>query len=348
MERPTLSTYEIIRRLLAEGHEPTLSEFAEETGKTKRTVRRNIRKIREQEGIDVQEYRDDDTGEKRFAFSDDHHLVDSDSNLDLGAEELRALQISAMAAKTVLVPTPFADALDNALDKITDRLSGIESITSFEFARQDKQWHFDLGRQSTFESAVFEIVMQALDNEKKLRIDYYSASSDRRSTDRVIRPYTIAMRGGSWLLIAYCEQSGEDRTFALGGIEGAELAGPAGSYNSSGDYESEDPDSFDADAYFENAFGALTNGEQKYVTLAVAPDKVSSFKRKKYHPTQDVLENANDAGEAFVTYKVAGLEGITSFVRAWGPHVRVVDPEDLRERIQNEAAQVAEMYEEEE
>ena len=332
MPKPNLTTYDIIRRHLAEGHEPTSGDLAELTGKTKRTVRRNIRKIQENEGIEVRGYQDENTGEKRFAFPEEHHLVDRDSDLDLDAEELRALQISAMAAKTMLAPTPFANALDEAVQKLTEHLSGVEAITSFDFDRQDEQWYFDSGRRSAFTRDVFDAILEALRDDRKLKIDYYSASRGARTPGRIVDPHTIAVRDSSWVLLAYCEMREDDRTFALGGIESATPVG----------YTEHRP--FDADDYFKHAFGMMRDEDEHYVTLAVHPDKVASFRRKQYHSEQFVPEEPHDDGWYRVTFKVAGLHGIASFVRSWGPHVRVEDPPELREQIKTEAEAMAALY----
>jgi len=337
MPKPNLSTYEKIRRHLAKGHEPTSSELAELTGTTKRTVRRTIRKIQENEGIEVRGYKDENTNEKRFAFPEKNHLVDSNSDLNLDAEELRALQISAMAAKTMLAPTPFADALDKAVQKLTKHLSGIEVITSFDFDRQDKQWYFDSGRRSAFAQDVFDAVLEALHDNKKLKIDYYSAHRDTRTPNRIVDPHTIAVRDGSWLLIAYCEMREDDRTFALGGIKSAQPVG----------HPRPRKRPFDAETYFKNAFGAMRDSDEYTVNLHVHPDKVESFRRKEYHPKQEVSEEPHtEDGWYQVEFKVAGLAGIASFVRAWGPHVRVESPPELRKQIKADVEAMHALYEE--
>ena len=333
MSKPNLSTYEKIRRYLAEGHEPTSAELAELTGTTKRTVRRNIRKIQENEGIEVRGYQDEHTGEKRFTFPEEHHLVDPNSDLNLDAEELRALQISAMAAKTILAPTPFADALDKAVQKLTKHLSDVEAITSFDFERQDEQWYFDSGRRSAFTRDVFDAILEALRDDRKLNIDYYSASRGARTPDRIVDPHTIAVRDDSWVLLAYCEMREEDRTFALGGIESATPVGYT------------EHRRFDAETYFKNAFGAMRDSDEYTVHLHVHPDKIESFRRKEYHSEQAVSENPyTEDGWFLVSFKVAGLAGIASFVRAWGPHVRVESPSELREQIKADAEAMAALY----
>ena len=103
------------------------------------------------------------------------------------------------------------------------------------------------------------------------------------------------------------------------------------------------PDDFDPDLYFHGRFGALS-GETRVVRLLVEPDVAHLFREKDYDESQ-VTEEERADGRLVVSFEVAGLEDMASWVRSWGPSVTVLDPPELAERIAEEARQVAVRYE---
>ena len=80
------------------------------------------------------------------------------------------------------------------------------------------------------------------------------------------------------------------------------------------------------------------------VRLRVEPDAARFFREKEYHPTQ-VIEEERPDGRLVVSFEVAGLDDMASWVRSWGTGVTVLAPEELAERVVAEARRVVAQYE---
>ena len=74
----------------------------------------------------------------------------------------------------------------------------------------------------TSTSSIFPVVHSALNNGKKLLIEYYNASEDRL-TSRTITPLEISRSREKEFLIAFCELTQSQRTFRIDRIRSAEI-----------------------------------------------------------------------------------------------------------------------------
>jgi len=317
---------EQLRRILNAGHEATLSEITDEIGVSRRHTRRLINQLRD-EGMKVNERWEE--GVKQFVLDPSSRQIDG--KLHLEEEELFALIVSTYAAQSVLSPTPMEEGLKTVAEKL---LAEAGPVYSFEPEWQRRVWHFDERQDSNIDPRVFQTVVRAANRCETLEVDYFSASSREKSTGRRVDPLVIAEQGDSWLLAAYCHEKSAVLDFALPGISRAE---PTGSYF-------QRPEGFDPEAHFESRFHALKGEGGHEVTLEVGPEKAPYFRRKSYHPSQEIRETHED-GNIVVEFEVSSLDDIAAFIRSWGPGVWVTRPEHLAEHIAEEAQMVADGYE---
>ena len=101
-------------------------------------------------------------------------------------------------------------------------------------------------------------------------------------------------------------------------------------------------DSFDSEEYFKDTFVAIA-GDPTVVRLHVSHDHARAFRRKQYHPTQQI-ERENDDGSIVVSFETSGITEVTSFVLGWGSGVRVIEPQELIDLIRSEISAVGELY----
>jgi len=320
-------TKETLRRLLNQGREMTLDEMASHLDVSRRQVRRLLDEL-DEEGGGIQHRWED--GKKHFSLDPQARALQS-RPIEFTERELQALTVAASAAQATLNPTPFDDDLEDAVQKL---LATVGPTYSFELEFQEKMWHFDASVEGNIEPDIFWTVVQSANSHETLAIDYYSASSDHHSSGRKIDPLVIAEQAGSWLVAAYCHDRQRVLDFSLPAIGAAE---PTGEHFVR-------PKKFDRRSHFEDRFSALKGEETREVRLRVDESKAEYFQRKTYHPSQspEQLEN----GDLEVTFEVSNLDDIAAFVRSWGPHVRVLRPESLAERIEAELAETLQDYRE--
>lgn len=334
MQSP-MSRKERLLAMLYDGAEPSLAEIARQLSlASQRQVRRLISALTS-EGIRIETRRDGRI--KRFWIPPEARPLHAPPHeITLAEEEALALAVAAEAASAALGPTPLAVPLRRAFDRLMERLG--PHILTFESDQLPLRWHFDPVAAAAIDPSVFRTVMRAIAESRSIRIDYVTASTGVANERRKIDPYAIAVRGSSWLVVAYCRTRRRVLDFALAGISRAEHCDPTEE-----DAYFQPPESFDMEEHFRDRFSALAGGEVHVVRLLVEPDRAPYFRRKLYHPTQQIEEERAD-GRLVVSFEVAGLEEIRSFAQSWGTGITALEPRELVTLLAREAREVAGRY----
>ena len=320
----------LISGWLNSGEELPYAEMRQRLGLSQKQVGRAIDELR-RHGIPVRS-----RGRTRTFFIPEDLRRTPYRVIELSEEEIVALSVAAQASVSVLEPTPLAAPLSSAFDSLLSSI-GRQPI-SFDVESQRRQWHFGGAHSVPLNADIFRTLWQAILDRQSVRIDYYSARARRETRGRKVDPYTLAVRAGSWMLVAYCHQERGVRDFSLPDISGAVPCDPATDPRSF----FEPREDFDIEAHFRDRFNAIP-GELREVRLLVEPDRARYFRRKIYHSTQRI-EKEHPDGRIVVSYRIAGLEDIRSWVQSWGTGVTVLEPEELREIIRGQAEEIVERY----
>lgn len=333
--QPSVNRKARLLSILNEGAEPSLQELARDLGLASvRQVRRLIDALIA-EGVQIETRRLERI--KRFSIpADARAVVIPAHEFTLQEDEALALAVAAEAAGATLAPTPLRSPLKRAFNRLMGQLG--PRVLSFESEEMPLRWHFDTVAASELSPDVFRVLTHAIGEHRSIRIDYLTASTGELRKGRKVDPYGIAVRGSSWLLVAYCHLKRAVLDFSLAGISDAGLCDPA-----SEEAYFAVPETFDLAAHFRDRFTALAGAQVYVVRLLAEPDRAPYFRRKLYHPTQQIEEERAD-GRIVVSYDVAGLEEIRSFVQSWGIGVTVLEPKELVERIAREAVELEQRY----
>lgn len=320
-------------RLLGEGRKNTKDELRRALGlKSTRHVLRLIKALRK-EGIPVEE---ELQGRRKYFFLKPEHRHLAIHPIQLSEREAMTLVVAVQAARAALAPTPFREPLHAAFEKLVENFAA--RAISFEPEVEPRHWQFGEARSVDLDPEVFRTVIRAIQNRQSLRIDYYTASQREWSYDRKINPLLVGVRNGSWLLVAYCHRRQEVVDFSLAGIAKVHLCDPDEEQAYFGP-----PKGFDPEQHFRDRFTAVSGEEVYEVRLLVAPDRLPYFRRKVYHPTQQI-EEEREAGWAVISYEVEGLKEIRAFARSWGPGVIVIEPDRLARQVEQDVRTLVEQY----
>lgn len=320
------NSYDTLIEFLNRGEELRFEEAKTLLGLGERQIKRLIERARH-EGYDIVERRDED---RRKVFSIPEGSREAGFRVSLTEHELLALTIAADAARATLGTTSLAEPIRSAVAKLIDKFP--DEVVPLELDDAAMAWHFSSNPVAEVDPGIFAQLVEAIRNEQEIEIDYYSASRAQRTPNRRLDPYALALRGSSWLLVAWCHERHAFRDFSIPAIRSVRTTGRY-------IYRRDD---FDLDEHFAGRFGSLGGKALRIVRLRVEPDRVPYFRRKTYHPSQQLSEH--DDGSATVEYKVAGLDDMRSFAQSWGSGVTVLEPEELVETLRNEARMVAERY----
>jgi len=329
------SSAEKLLDLLQKGARLSQTHAAEQLAVSKRQIRRAVAALRNA-GARVEESWEE--GEKVYHLHSSQLRI-GPLKIDLTEREALAMVVAGEAARATLLPTPLSGPLQTAVQQLTERMDG--RVLSFEPEQETAHWHFGSAAGGLFDPDVFDVLSEAIDESRSVRIDYLTASTGRFSEGRKINPLVMGAPGDSWVCVAYCHRRDDLRDFALGGIEAIAPCDP----------ETErayfdPPEDFDPELYFRDRFRALSGDEVHIVRLLVEPDRAPYFERKRYHPTQQIEEHPTerDDGRMVVSYEVAGLKDVGAWVRSWGSGVKVLVPSTLAKHIAREAEKTARRY----
>ncbi len=168
-----------------------------------------------------------------------------------------------------------------------------------------------------------EVLGRALRDSRRVRMEYFSASR-AALTERTVDPWGLVATLGRWYLVAFDHHSSEERMFRVDRIKGVELL----------DEAAEVPADFDPSSYRE-VFRARP--EQEVLSFEISAETSGWFIDS--YPCQSVTEL--DDGWFRVELVAGGRAGAAALLLRLGPHVRAVEPDELRQEARKLAAAIA-------
>lgn len=170
---------------------------------------------------------------------------------------------------------------------------------------------------------ILAALRQAYDECREVEIDYFSVSSDKRST-RTVQPLVVASRGGSWYLSALDHLSGERRTFRVDRIRAATVTDVV----------------FERDDVAELATFAPADSDPR-VRLRLSP--LASWLAESV-PIESITEL--DDGSSEVELVVSSVRWLERLLLQLGSHVEVVEADEPipRDLTRDAAGRLLERY----
>ena len=178
-------------------------------------------------------------------------------------------------------------------------------------------------------------LMQAMLEGEVLRIEYRKYLSPEADV-RILRPYALKEFAKRWYLVAFSEQAGELRTYALDRITALERTG--------GHFRM--PRGFDVDALFASSYGIyLPQKGQKpvLVKLRTTLREASYLEDLPLHPSQTLL--TRDATHAVYALRLIPNPNFVMELCKRSPALEVLEPASLREEVRRSLNQSIQLYE---
>jgi len=180
---------------------------------------------------------------------------------------------------------------------------------------------------------LFSGLETAIVERRQVRLQYYSKTRDVH-TDRIVDPYVITFRNGTWYLIAYCHNQNSERIFRLDRIEQFELLNTKFIM----------PSNFSTDEFFRDSW-VLEQGDSVSVKLHFMPEAARWIQDEKKHPTQKITDLPD--GSLIYEVTVNGTREITRWIMGYGDQVEVLEPVELRNKVMKQVEQMRLLYQRE-
>lgn len=222
-----------------------------------------------------------------------------------------ALMLHA-AGRALMAAGSGDDALGRALEKLEEALGdrAPSGAVTIDFAGSEN----------------LEVIREALDGKRRVHLVYRSYAKEEE-TRRDVDPWLLLAGGGLWYLVGWCHRAGDVRTFRLDRVRSAEVL----------DQEAEVPEDLDP-REFSHVY-ARGPGSME-VTIEVAPRAASWI--EDYYPLESTEKRPD--GWVRLTISVGGLAWVERLLLRLGSQARVVEPEELAQRVRDTACRLAERY----
>lgn len=307
-----LSRLRTIHEEVSAGKYPTVRRLAELLERSERTVKRDLRYLRDQLGAPLEF--DREKGGWRY-----RELGWSLPPVYFGEGELLAFFTAEQMLKAA-GRTPEAELLRASLAKLASHLP--ESIT-VNLHTLGEAISFEPLPYAAAEPDILLTLARAAAERCTVEFDYHSQHRDahtRRRADVLL----LHNFGGDWYAVAFDHLRNEVRDFHAGRI--TRLTETASTF--------EPPDGWDADKYLRRGFHMTRGG--RVTTVEVVFDQYQARwmrERRAYHPNERREELPG--GELRLSFPTGtgGLEAVARFCLAYAGHCRVERPAALRRLV---------------
>jgi len=178
----------------------------------------------------------------------------------------------------------------------------------------------------------FPLIMTALLEEKRVRINHYNRGSNQKTT-REISPQRLIYYRDNWYLDAFCHLRDDLRCFSLDAITEASLL----------------PETIkkvnieDLDRVFGTAYGIFAGTPTRNAVLRFSPESARWIASEEWHPKQQ--GRINPDGFYILSFPYGDDTELIMDIIRYGPEVEVLEPESLRKKVRQRLEESLKKYE---
>jgi predicted DNA-binding transcriptional regulator YafY len=307
-------------RLLSGPRGRTLAQLRAELGVSKRTVQRDMDAL-ERGGFPITS--EERNGTVFWRFMEGFRV---DTPLSLELTELMALYFSRGLLKP-LEGSPIYEAIESAISKIGSAIpaQGHNFLREVDSGIAVSRFGWkDYSRSRDVIAALTKAIYHHFAVEMK-----HAAAGKKNAIDRTVDPYKLWYANGGLYLVGGDYKRDEFLVFAVERIRSVKLTNRRFPVR---------PD-FDFDKMRESAFQMIW-GEPKKVRLRFSPSQAPYASERTWHPSQKITTEPD--GSVVMELEVGDLWEVKRWLIGWGAEVEVIEPDELRKCIKDEAHRLIE------
>ena len=191
----------------------------------------------------------------------------------------------------------------------------------------DEQFHFS--SQPPAQQTKLKQIESAIQERRKLRVDYYTAGRDTMSA-RTLRPYALVNHAGTWYVAAFCERRHAEAAFRVDRIKTLEPL----------PHTFQVPDDFDVRRY---------QRQEMYVRSDRDVKVEIRFSHRLARWIQEEMAGQKirkePDGGVRLTLFTHSPEWIVSWLMPYQHHAEVLSPPELRQRMRRACLKIAKTHE---
>ena len=221
--------------------------------------------------------------------------------------------------------------LEGELKSLQGRISSLLQKKGVEPASGESRIHIQNVAGRAVPARMFQDVLGALVQRKRLQIRYHSRRRAAAS-ERVISPQRLTQHRNSWYLDAWCHEAEGLRSFALERIREQELL----------DAKAKEVSRGMLSKHFDRSYGIFSGPPEHVAELRFTPEMARWVAEENWHPDQEgaFLED----GSWLLKVPFSGARELIMDVMRYGAEVEVLAPDFLRDAVADEARRAAGRY----
>lgn len=316
--------WQILRAIESARTGVTIHDLAEQTGRTTRTIRRDLQALQEAGFALYDEGEEHDT--KRWRLdAQPFRSVES----GLGVADVAALYLSRSIVEA-LSAWPLADELRTALAKIEGALNPRmrEFLSTLPQVVSTKAAPGAGGARPELVD-VTRRLFEAVRDRRVSEMRYFSAAS-RKAKSYIVYPYRLALAQGGVYLVAWVPQYDEFRTFAVERIE--RLSVQEETFRKTRELRAD---------VFGSSLGVFS-AEPEHIEIEFVARVAPWIQGRTWHESQHLTTLAD--GRVRMTLDVSNDWALRSWLLGFGADVRVVSPPGLADSLRDEYERARAQY----
>lgn len=167
----------------------------------------------------------------------------------------------------------------------------------------------------------FQAIGSSLLKRKQLHIDYLGRGKNE-FTSRDISPQRLIYYKDNWYLDGWCHSKEDIRSFSVDAIQRVEIL----------ETKAKDVSEEKLNEELGSGYGIFSGKDIQWVTLKFSPERARWISKEKWHPKQE--GKFLDDGSYQLKIPYSKEPELLIDVMKYGPDVEVIEPKDLRKKIQ--------------
>ena len=180
-------------------------------------------------------------------------------------------------------------------------------------------------------SAVFQVLSQALLNRRQVRIEHYNRSSDS-SSERKVSPQRLTFYRDNWYLDSWCHLRRAIRSFAVDAISAVTVLNDA----------AREIDEQQLDRELHSGYGIFSGAQTQRAELRFSPQRARWVAREEWHPQQQ--SRFDQDGFYYLSVPYSQEPELMMDLLKHGAEVEVLGPARLRRQMRRTMDAMRLMY----
>jgi predicted DNA-binding transcriptional regulator YafY len=239
-------------------------------------------------------------------------------------------ELQALAVMRRLIKDAGGGLLEEHLGLLSKRLDELTAHKRLNLTEAASRLRFPaMAARPTGDA--FQVTISATLQRTKLKIQYHARGTDQ-FTERTISPQRVVHYREAWYLDAWDEGKQEFRSFSIDRILKATAVKEAAKNISEAEL----------DTHFASAFGIFGGQPDKIAILHFTPERARWVAAEYWHPEKQSRYLEDGTYELKIPYRNSP-ELIMEILRH-GPHVRVIEPQTLRNEVKRQLGDAVALY----